>query len=110
MDWVNVILQGTLLGGLYGLFAAGLSIIFGVMRLVNIAHGDFIVLAAFLGLSVTTAIGIHPLATLVIVVPMMALIGYLLQILILNRSMGNDILDCDPVAVSGLKADEIAKA
>jgi branched-chain amino acid transport system permease protein len=92
MDWVNVILQGTLLGGLYGLFAAGLSIIFGVMRLVNIAHGDFIVLAAFLGLSVTTAIGIHPLATLVIVVPMMALIGYLLQILILNRSMGNDIL------------------
>ena len=49
MDWVNAVLQGVLLGGLYALFAAGLSLIFGVMRLVNIAHGDLIVLAAFIG-------------------------------------------------------------
>lgn len=49
MDWVNVIVQGTLLGGLYALFAAGLSLIFGVMRLVNIAHGDLIIFAAYLG-------------------------------------------------------------
>ena len=48
MDWVNALVQGILLGGLYALFAAGLSLIFGVMRLVNIAHGDLIVLAAFL--------------------------------------------------------------
>ena len=47
MDWVNAIVQGVLLGGLYALFAAGLSLIFGVMRLVNIAHGDLIVLAAY---------------------------------------------------------------
>ena len=53
MQWVNVILQGVLIGGLYAMFAAGLSLIFGVMRLVNIAHGDLIVLAAYVALMVT---------------------------------------------------------
>lgn len=48
MSWIDAILQGTLLGGQYALFAAGLSLIFGVMRLVNIAHGDLIVLSALL--------------------------------------------------------------
>ena len=51
MAWVNAVVQGMLLGGLYALFATGLSLIFGVMRLVNLAHGDLIVLAAFLALS-----------------------------------------------------------
>jgi len=60
IEWVNAIVQGILLGGLYALFAAGLSLIFGVMRLVNIAHGDLIILAAYLGLSTTTILGIHP--------------------------------------------------
>ncbi|KEP68165.1 branched-chain amino acid ABC transporter permease [Thioclava sp. BHET1] len=92
MDWLNAIIQGTLLGGLYALFAAGLSLIFGVMRLVNIAHGDLIVLAAYLALSVVTATGIGPLWALVIVVPAMAVIGYVLQRGILNRVMGEDIL------------------
>lgn len=92
MDWVNAILQGTLLGGLYALFAAGLSLIFGVMRLVNIAHGDLIVLAAYLALTVVVALGIHPLLSLVIVVPVMALAGYVLQRGILNRTLGDDIL------------------
>jgi branched-chain amino acid transport system permease protein len=92
MDWVNAIVQGTLLGGLYALFAAGLSLIFGIMRLVNIAHGDLIVLASYLGLSVTMATGMHPLAALVIVVPTMALIGYALQRGILNQTLGDDIL------------------
>lgn len=85
-------MQGTLLGGLYALFAAGLSLIFGVMRLVNIAHGDFIVLGAYLGLTVTTLLGLHPLAALLLVVPTMALIGYVLQRGILNHTLGNDIL------------------
>ena len=53
MEWVNTILQGVLLGGLYAMFAAGLSLIFGVMRLVNIAHGDLIVLAAYVALVTT---------------------------------------------------------
>ncbi len=92
MDWINIIVQGILIGGLYALFAAGLSLIFGVMRLVNIAHGDLIVLAAFLGLTVTASIGIHPLTALLIVVPIMAMVGYALQYLLLNRTMGDDIL------------------
>jgi len=92
MDWVSAIVQGTLLGGLYALFAAGLSLIFGVMRLVNIAHGDLIVLAAYLGLSTTIMLGIHPFVALLIVMPMMAGIGYVLQRGILNRTLGTDIL------------------
>src|SRR5439155_1065551 len=48
MEWVNIVVQGVLIGGLYAMFAAGLALIFGVMRLVNIAHGDLIVLAAYI--------------------------------------------------------------
>ena len=92
MEWLNAIVQGILLGGLYALFAAGLSLIFGIMRLVNIAHGDLIVLAAFLGLTATTALGLHPLAALAVVVPVMALVGYALQVFVLNRTLGDDIL------------------
>lgn len=92
MEWVSAIIQGTLLGGLYALFAAGLSLIFGVMRLVNIAHGDLIVLAAYLGLSTTIMLGLHPFAALLIVMPLMAAIGYVLQRGILNQTLGDDIL------------------
>jgi len=92
MDWISAIVQGTLLGGLYALFAAGLSLIFGVMRLVNIAHGDLIVLAAYMGLSTTVMLGIHPFVALLIVMPVMAGIGYVLQRGILNRTLGDDIL------------------
>lgn len=92
MEWINALLQGTLLGGLYALFAAGLSLIFGVMRLVNIAHGDLIVLGAYLGLSVTMVLGLHPIVALIVVVPAMALIGYALQRGILNQTLGKDIL------------------
>ncbi len=92
MEWVNAIVQGTLLGGLYALFAAGLSLIFGVMRLVNIAHGDLIVLAAYLGLSTALILGLHPLLALAVVIPVMAGIGYLLQRGVLNRTLGGDIL------------------
>jgi branched-chain amino acid transport system permease protein len=92
IDWINVILQGVLVGGLYAMFAAGLSLIFGVMRLVNIAHGDLIVLAAYLALVTTETLGIGPLVSLLIVVPLMALIGYALQRGILNRTLGPDLL------------------
>lgn len=92
MDWLNALIQGTLLGGLYALFAAGLSLIFGVMRLVNIAHGDLIVLAAYLGLVVTSAIGVHPILAMALVVPAMALIGYALQRGLLNQTLGDDLL------------------
>ena len=69
MDWLNSILQGVLVGGLYAMFAAGLSLIFGVMRLVNIAHGDLVVLAAYLALVVTQALGLGPLASLIVMSP-----------------------------------------
>jgi branched-chain amino acid transport system permease protein len=92
MDWLNVIVQGVLVGGLYAMFAAGLSLIFGVMRLVNIAHGDLIVLAAYLALVATETLGIGPLTSLIIVVPLMAGIGYTLQRFVLNRTLGDDLL------------------
>jgi branched-chain amino acid transport system permease protein len=92
MHWVNIILQGALTGGLYALFAAGLSLIFGVMRLVNIAHGDLIVLAAYVALMVTSALAINPLMSIIIVAPIMAAIGYALQRLLLNRTLGDDLL------------------
>jgi len=92
MQWLNVILQGVLIGGLYAMFAAGLSLIFGVMRLVNIAHGDLIVLAAYVSLLVTQAFGVDPLTSLLLVVPIMALIGYALQRGLLNQTLGDDLL------------------
>ncbi len=92
MEWINAIVQGVLLGGLYALFAAGLSLIFGVMRLVNIAHGDLIVLAAFFALSITTSLGLNPFISIMLVVPLMAFIGYILQRAILNQTLGYDIL------------------
>ena len=92
MEWINAIVQGVLLGGLYALFAAGLSLIFGVMRLVNIAHGDLIVLAAFFGLTMTTSLGLDPFISIMLVVPLMAIIGYVLQRGILNQTLGYDIL------------------
>jgi branched-chain amino acid transport system permease protein len=98
MDLVSTILDGVLLGGLYALFAAGLSLIFGVMRLVNIAHGDLIILSAFIAMVVAGNLGLHPLVCLVVVVPLMASLGYVLQRGILNRTLGNDILP--PLLVS----------
>lgn len=92
MEWINAIVQGVLVGGLYALFAAGLSLIFGVMRLVNIAHGDLIILAAYVALLTVQATGLHPLASLLIVVPVIAAFGYALQRGILNRTLGKDIL------------------
>jgi branched-chain amino acid transport system permease protein len=98
MDLAATLLDGMLLGGLYALFAAGLSLIFGVMRLVNIAHGDFTVLSGYITLVITDRLGIHPLASLALVVPLMALLGYGLQRGILNPALSNELLR--PVLVS----------
>jgi branched-chain amino acid transport system permease protein len=92
MEWMNAIVQGILLGGLYALFAAGLSLMFGVMRFVNLAHGDFIVFAAFAALVLVETLGLHPLLTLVVVLPFMAALGYVAQRWVLNRVVGHDIL------------------
>lgn len=92
MIWLNIIVQGILVGGLYALFAAGLSLIFGVMRLVNIAHGDLIVAMAYLAFIIVNATGLHPLASLILVLPIAMVLGYALQYGILNRTLGKDIL------------------
>jgi len=97
-DWINTIIQGVMTGGLYAMFAIGLALIFGVMKLVNIAHGDLIVLAAYVALVVTQSLGLNPLLSLVLVVPIMALIGYLLQRGIFNRTLGGDLMP--PLLVS----------
>ena len=90
MIWVNAIVQGVLLGGLYALFATGLSLAFGVMRFVNLAHGDIAILAAFVTLSLSTTLDIDPLIALLIVLPLTFVIGYLLQRVIFDRVVGVD--------------------
>ncbi|MAD41863.1 MAG: branched-chain amino acid ABC transporter permease [Arcobacter sp.] len=92
MEWLNVIIQGVLLGGLYALFATGLSLSFGVMRIINMAHGDFIIMSAYLAFAVVHPLGINPFYTILLIVPLMACFGYVLQKLVLNKTLGNDIL------------------
>ena len=92
MEFLNTIVQGTLLGGLYALYAAGLSLIFGVMRLINLAHGDLIVLAAFVLLAMVTALGLPLPVALLILLPFAFALGWALQRFLLNRTLGDDIL------------------
>lgn len=92
MDWIATLLQGLLLGGVYALFAIGLSLVFGVMRLVNIAHGDMIVLAGFVSFAVVEVLGLGPILSLAIVLPLFFGFGYVLQLAVLNRTLGDDLL------------------
>ncbi|HVD02078.1 MAG TPA: branched-chain amino acid ABC transporter permease [Candidatus Dormibacteraeota bacterium] len=87
MQWVNALLQGVLLGGLYALFACGLSLLFGVMRVVNLAHGDFAVLAAYLALAVITGIHLPLLWSPLVVAPLFGVVGYGVQRFVLQRSL-----------------------
>jgi branched-chain amino acid transport system permease protein len=92
IDWLNTVAQGVLLGGLYALFAMGLSLIFGVMRLTNIAHGDFIVLAAFGAVALTSQTSLGPLGALAILLPLAMAFGYALQRGVLNATLARDPL------------------
>jgi branched-chain amino acid transport system permease protein len=92
IEILDTIIQGTLLGGLYALFAVGLSITYGVMRVVNIAHGDFMVLAAYLGLWPVMHLDMHPFVAIVPIVILMFCLGYTVQRLVLNRTMGSNFL------------------
>jgi branched-chain amino acid transport system permease protein len=91
LGWIDTLIQGILLGGLYSLYATGLSVIFGIMRLVNLAHGDLIVLGAFLILALTAA-GVPLGIACAIVLPVMFALGYVLQSVLLNRALGRNIL------------------
>jgi branched-chain amino acid transport system permease protein len=90
--WINQILQGILLGGLYTLFATGLSLSAGVMRFVNIAHGDFIVLTSFILLVLVTSLGINPAIATIIVLPIAFVFGFGLQRFLLQRVVGENVL------------------
>jgi branched-chain amino acid transport system permease protein len=92
MEWLNILIQGSLLGGIYALFAIGLSLSFGIMRLVNIAHGDLIVLSAYVALVVTEGTGLDPISSLVLVVPVMFVLGYALQRGLLNFTLSGGLL------------------
>ena len=86
MTIVNLLLQGTLLGGYYALLACGLSFMFGVMKIINIAHGSLAVLAAFMLFVLAEQFDVNPFTALLIVLPVMACLGWLLQRGILERS------------------------
>jgi branched-chain amino acid transport system permease protein len=90
--WVDTIIQGILLGGLYALFASGLSLVFGIMRLVNLAHGDLIVMGAYLILLLVTILGVSPFLAALIAMPVMFCLGWALQKFLLNLTLGDDIL------------------
>jgi branched-chain amino acid transport system permease protein len=96
IGWIDTIVQGVLLGGLYALFAMGQSLMFGVMRLTNVAHGDFIILAAFAAFSLAMAVGLPPGAApwmaMGLLLPMAFAAGYGLQRVVLNRTLGRDPL------------------
>lgn len=88
---METLIQGILLGGLYGLFALGLSLMFGVMRLTNTAHGDFIILGSFASLALVSS-GLSPLQTLLVTLPLAWVLGYGLQRYVLNGTLGKDPL------------------
>lgn len=92
IEWLNTILQGVMLGGLYALFAMGLSLMFGVMRLTNVAHGDFIIMTAFAAFAATASFGINLGIALLLLLPLAFVFGYGLQRGVLNGTLGKDPL------------------
>ena len=92
MAWVNAVIQGILTGGLYALFACGLSLLFGVMKVVNLAHGDLAVVAGYVAIGVITVTHIPVLWSFVIVVPVMVVVGYALQRTLIQGSLDRGTL------------------
>lgn len=92
IDWLSTLVQGVLLGGLYALFAIGLSLMFGVMRLTNVGHGDLIILASFTAFALAAGLGAHPALAALALLPLAFGAGYLLQKGVLNATLGKDPL------------------
>jgi branched-chain amino acid transport system permease protein len=92
MAWVNAVIQGVLTGGLYALFACGLSLMFGVMKVVNLAHGDLAVIGGYLAIFVITVIHVPVLWSFLIVVPVMAVVGYGLQRIVIQTALDRSVL------------------
>jgi branched-subunit amino acid ABC-type transport system permease component len=92
MAWVNAVIQGVLTGGLYALFACGLSLMFGVMKVVNLAHGDLAVLAGYLAIGVIAVTHVPVLWSFLIVVPVMAVLGYVVQRTMIQGALDRSVL------------------
>ena len=92
MTWVNAVIQGVLLGGQYALIACGLSLAFGVMRIVNLAHGDLAVCGAYLGLVLSAALGVPVWVTLPLLLPTAFAVGALLQVTLFARALRHGVL------------------
>ncbi len=92
MQWLDALIQGILLGGLYAQYALGMALMFGVMRIVNITHGDLVILLALVGISLAGRLHIGPFVVLAMLVPLAAALGYALQRGILNRVVSDDPL------------------
>src|SRR6202035_5111440 len=92
VTWVNDVVQGILLGGFYGLLACGLALMFGLMRIINLAHGDLAVLGAYLIYLLLEHWHVSPFLGLLPVLPVMLGLGYLLQRTILERSLRSGLL------------------
>ncbi len=92
MTWVNVVVQGILLGGVYALLACGLALMYGVMRIINLAHGDLAVVGAYLVTVVLDHAGVSAFVAFLAVLPVMLALGYLLQRTVLERSLRAGIL------------------
>jgi branched-chain amino acid transport system permease protein len=92
MAWVNAVIQGILTGGLYALFACGLSLMFGVMKVVNLAHGDLATLAGYIGIGVIAAVHTPFLWSIPIVVLIMAALGYVLQRTLIQAALNRGAL------------------
>ncbi len=92
MQWFDALVQGILLGGMYAQYALGMALMFGVMRIVNISHGDLVILLSLIGISMASAWGFGPFTVLVALVPLAVLMGWVLQKAVLNRVVGGDPL------------------
>jgi branched-chain amino acid transport system permease protein len=90
VNWVNAIVSGILVGGLYALYATGLSLTFGVMGLVNLAHGDIAVVAAFIASTLVGVTGWAPLQTLFVIIPGAFVVGWIVQRVAFDRLVGVD--------------------
>jgi len=88
---IQPILNGILLGGLYAVIALGMSTMFGIVKLVNLAHGDLMILGSYLSLVLVSWLGISPLLTLFAVVPVMFFVGFFVQGFLLNRVLGKEM-------------------
>ncbi len=90
MTWLNVLIQGILIGGFYALFACGLSLMFGVLKVINLAHGDMAVVAAYAAVFMVPHLHVAQLWAFVIVVPAFGLIGYVVQRTLIQKSIDRD--------------------